>query len=908
MAGEKEIKLKLKVAEALQNDVGRGIVRLDATAMKKLNLSTGDVVEITGKKMTAAKVWLGHPQDEGQDIIRMDGMIRHNTTSSLGDKVTVKKAHLSDARKIVIAPKVHEISFGEDFASYVKQRVLMGRPLVRGDDIYVSVLGQSISFNVVSTTPKDIVQITEDTNLEIKNKPMTVAEVGAPAIRYEDIGGLKDEIKKIREMIELPMKHPELFEKVGIQPPKGVLLYGPPGTGKTLLAKAVASETNAYFITINGPEIMDKFYGESERKLRDIFDEAQQNAPAIVFIDEIDSIAPKREDTKGEVERRVVAQLLALMDGLVARGDVVVIAATNREDSIDPALRRPGRFDREVEIGVPNRDGRKEVLQIHTRNMPLSHWDVELAAHSIIKEIEVKVEYLDSEKLKKKKELKEVTEELEKRENEKKNIDNASLRVKLLDRMGVLQIQIDKLKLETEKTEKDLEVVTKRREELKNKEGLLNNVARRVGELRDVIGEYRRLIEKVGHPDVRRIFLERDLKDKKLEKQFDDENQKLEGIIEDLLDTGVISNELIEEIERMSVDAMLNELAKTTYGFVGADLAALAREAAMSTLRVIIDEIDLEDKEHEIPTEVLEKLKVTIENFQEALKSVEPSALREVFVEVPNIRWSDIGGLKKVKQELMEAVQWPLEDDSKKALKRIGIKPPKAIMLYGPPGCGKTLLAKAVANESQANFIAIKGPELLSKWVGESEKGVREMFKKARQTAPTIILFDEIDAIAPRRGMNSGSHVTETVVNQLLTELDGIEPLENVVVIGSTNRPDIIDPSMLRPGRFDRLLLVPTPDKDARREIFKIHTKGMPLKDVDIEELTNKTESYTGADIEAICREAGMHALRENIDANTVTEKHFEKALNEIRPSVSESEAKGYNKAFKKGDEATAYR
>jgi transitional endoplasmic reticulum ATPase len=737
MAGEKEVKLRLKVAEALQNDVGRGIVRLDATAMKKLSLSTGDVVEITGKKMTAAKVWLGHPQDEGQDIIRMDGMIRHNTTSSLGDKVTVKKAQLADARKITIAPKVHEISFGEDFASYVKQRVLMGRPLVRGDDIYVSVLGQSISFNVVATTPKDIVQITEDTNLEIKNKPMTVAEVGAPAVRYEDIGGLKDEVSKIREMIELPMKHPELFEKVGIQPPKGVLLYGPPGTGKTLLAKAVASETNAYFISINGPEIMDKFYGESERKLREIFEEAQQNAPAIIFIDEIDSIAPKREETKGEVERRVVAQLLALMDGLMARGDVVVIAATNREDALDPALRRPGRFDREIEIGVPDRAGRKEVLQIHTRGMPLAE------------------------------------------------------------------------------------------------------------------------------------------------------------------------------------DVDLDEIANTTYGFVGADLAALGREAAMSTLRRILPQIDLEKSE--IPGEVLEKLEVTKKDFQEALKSVEPSALREVLVEVPNVKWDDIGGLKKVKQELIEAVEWPLKKSD--SFKKVGIKPPKAIMLYGPSGCGKTLLAKAVANESQANFIAIKGPELLSKWVGESEKGVREIFKKARQTAPTIILFDEMDALAPRRGMETGSHVTETVVNQLLTELDGIEPLENVVVIGSTNRPDIIDPSILRPGRFDRLVLVPSPDRDARLEIFKIHTKDMPLEDVDLAAMAEKTEGYTGADIEAICREAGMYALRENVDPKAgmytlkeniddvkVSKKHFDKTLQKIKPSVSENELKGYEKIFKKGEEATAYR
>jgi transitional endoplasmic reticulum ATPase len=888
MAAEKEAKIKLKVAEALQNDVGRGIIRLDSAAIKKLNLTTGDVVEITGKKMTSAKVWLGHPQDESQEIIRMDGMIRHNTNSSLGDRVTVKKADLHDAKKIIIAPKVHEISFGEDFANYVKQRVLMGRPLVRGDDIYVSVLGQSISFNVVATTPKDIVQITEDTNLEIKSKPMTVAEVGAPAVRYEDIGGLKDEVSKIREMIELPMKHPELFEKVGIQPPKGVLLYGPPGTGKTLLAKAVASETNAYFISINGPEIMDKFYGESERKLREIFEEAQQNAPAIIFIDEIDSIAPKREETKGEVERRVVAQLLALMDGLMARGDVVVIAATNREDALDPALRRPGRFDREIEIGVPDRTGRNEILQIHSRNMPLSNWEDDIASNSIMREIDSTIKDLDSEKSKKQKELKETIEELSRLEDEKKNIESASLKTKILDKIGVIRLQMSKLKSEIEKAEVGITVIGKRKEELNNNRKLLS-------ELSEEIKESRHVISIRGQEDVRNIFSE---------KKLVNVSEQLREVIKDLSEAGVISSELVEDIVRKSVVYMLDELARTTYGFVGADLSALAREAAMSTLRKILPQIDLEKAE--IPAEVLEKLEVTKKDFTEALKSVEPSALREVLIEVPNIKWTDIGGLKKVKQELMEAVEWPLKKPE--AFKRVGIRPPKAIMLYGPPGCGKTLLAKAVANESQANFIAIKGPELLSKWVGESERGVREIFKKARQTAPTIILFDEVDALAPRRGMNSGSHVTETVVNQILTELDGIEPLENVVVLGSTNRPDIIDPSLLRPGRFDRLLLVPSPDKEARLEVFKIHTKEMPLEGVNLEDLAEKTEGYTGADIEAVCREAGMYALRENVESNKVTKKHFDKSMHKVKSSVSEDEVKSYEKVFKRGEESKAYR
>ncbi|MFH1789195.1 MAG: CDC48 family AAA ATPase [Candidatus Altiarchaeota archaeon] len=717
-----ETEIKLKVAEAMHNDVGRGIVRISSDAAGKLGLSTGDVVEITGSKTTVAKLWQAHPQDEGLDIIRMDGILRQNSVSSLGDKVSVKKAKVSDAKQIIIAPTRHEISFGGDFGNYVKQKILMGRPLIQGDNFVITVLGQSISFTVTQTKPKGAIQVGENTVLDIKSTPQKVA-TGAPAVRYEDIGGLRDEIARVRELIELPMKHPELFEKLGIQPPKGVLLYGPPGTGKTLLAKAVASETNCHFIPIAGPEIMDKFYGESERKLRDIFDEAQQNAPSIIFIDEVDSIAPKREETKGEVERRVVAQLLALMDGLVARGNVVVIAATNREDSIDPALRRPGRFDREIEIGVPDKHGRKEVMQIHTRGMPL-----------------------------------------------KEDVD-------------------------------------------------------------------------------------------------------------------------------------LDEIARVTHGFVGADLAALAREAAMSALRRILPQIDLE--KDEIPAEVLEALDVNRKDFSEALKVVEPSALREVLVEVPDVKWADIGGLAEVKKNLQEMVEWPIKNPE--AYKRVGITPPKGVLLYGPPGCGKTLLAKAIANESEANFIAVKGPELLSKWVGESEKGVREIFKKARQTAPTIILFDEIDAIAPRRGMYSGSHVTETVVNQLLTELDGIEGLDNVMIIATTNRHDMLDPSVIRPGRLDTMLLVPAPDKDARLEVFKIHTKDMPLKGVDLEHLARATENFSGADIEGACREAGLNALRRGMDANEVTKKDFDQALEKIRPSINEETLKYYDRAFKKDETGPAY-
>jgi len=722
---EKTERVELKVAEALQNDVGRGIVRVDHEAMEKLQITSGDIVEISGKKSTGAIVWPSHPQDLGEGIIRMDGLIRQNSGVSLGDRVKVKKGKIEEAKKVVIAPVRHEIKFGEDFTTHLKQR-LLGRPLMLEDNLSIGILGQAIPFVVVDTMPKGIVQIQEETKIEIKEKPVAPKKI--PTIRYEDIGGLKDEISRIREMVELPMKHPELFEKLGITPPKGVMLYGPPGTGKTLIAKAVASESNAYFISLNGPEIMDKFYGESERKLRDMFKEAQDNAPAIIFIDEIDSIAPKREETRGEVERRVVAQLLALMDGLNTRGNVIVIAATNQPNSIDPALRRPGRFDREIEIGVPDKDGRKEILQIHTRGMPLAE------------------------------------------------------------------------------------------------------------------------------------------------------------------------------------DVSLTEISRVTHGFVGADLAALAREAAMHTLKRILPKVDLEKET--IPAEILDKLKVEKRDFTEALKMVTPSALREVFIEVPDVKWTDIGGLENVKSELKEAIEWPLKKPE--VFKRMGIRSPRAILLYGPPGCGKTLLAKAVASESESNFIAVKGPELLSMWVGESERGVREIFKKAKQVAPCIILFDEVDSLAPRRGAHSGSHVTETVVNQLLTEMDGIENIENVVVIGATNRPDILDPSLLRPGRFDSRILVHAPDEKARLSIFKVHTRKMPIEKVSLEELAVKTEGYSGADIEAVCREAAMIALRENIKASKVNKEHFEKALEKIKPSVSEQEIKQFDeyaadKTAKKIEKTPAY-
>ncbi len=710
-------KIALKVAEAMHNDVGRGIVRIDENSMTMLGIVSGDIVEIVGEKSTAAIVWPSHPQDYGLDIIRMDGLIRQNSGSSLGDRVEVKRVEFYAAKRIVIAPIKHEIKFGADFGSHLKQR-LLGRPMVRGDNLSIGILGQAIPFIVANTDPKGIVQIHDATELEIKEKPMKVTE--APAVRYEDIGGLKDEITKIREMIELPMKHPELFEKLGINPPKGVLLYGPPGTGKTLIAKAVASETNAYFIPLNGPEIMDKYYGESEKKLRGMFEEAQENAPSIIFIDEVDSIAPKREETRGEVERRVVAQLLTLMDGLTARGNVIVIAATNRQDDIDPALRRPGRFDREIKIGVPDRDGRKEILEIHTRSMPLA-----------------------------------------------KNVD-------------------------------------------------------------------------------------------------------------------------------------LREIAGSTHGFVGADLASLSREAAMNALKRILPKIDLEKEE--IPGDILDALRVERNDFVEAMRSVTPSALREVFVEIPDIKWDDIGGLNSVKESLKEAVEWPLKYPD--AFKRMGIRPSKAILLYGPPGCGKTLLAKAAANESEANFISVKGPSVLSMWVGESERGIREIFRKAKQAAPTIIFFDEIDALTPRRrgGSEAGSHVSETVVNQILTEMDGIESLEKVIVIGATNRPDILDPSLLRPGRFDSRILVPAPDEEARLKILEIHTRNMPLEGVKLEEIASRAKDYSGADIEAVCREAAMTSLRENIKSKKVTKKHFEQALDKIKPSVSKADLESYVESIKNTD------
>ncbi len=740
MNNDKTPSLKLKVAEAVQDDVNKGIVRIDSGFMRQIGIRPGDVVEITGQRTTLAIADRSYPGDVGLNIIRMDGITRRNAKTSIGELVIVKKAtDVKEAKKVIIAPARKGIFIRA--SPQIFKNGLLGRAVVKGDivalggttrrrttmskspffDDIFSMFDEGLpgfgfsdlKFVVVDVIPKKAV-ITELTEVVFKPEAVEVVEERIPEVTYEDIGGLGDEIKKVREMIELPLKHPEIFERLGIEPPKGVLLHGPPGTGKTLLAKAVANETNAHFILINGPEIMSKYYGQSEENLRKKFEEAEKNAPSIIFIDEIDAIASKREESKGEVERRVVAQLLALMDGLKSRGKVIVIAATNVPNLLDPALRRPGRFDREIEIGVPDKKGRLEILKIHTRNMPLA------------------------------------------------------------------------------------------------------------------------------------------------------KNVKLE------------------------------EIAAVTHGFVGADLAALAKEAAMIVLRRVLPDLKLKEDEP-LSEEILEKLIVTKKDFKEALKVVRPSAMREILVEVPNVKWDDIGGLEEVKQELKEAVEWPLKYPE--AFSRLGIRPPRGILLYGPPGTGKTLLAKAVANESEANFITVKGPEVLSKWVGESEKAIREIFKKARQNAPTVIFFDEIDSITPTRGLRTDSHVTDSVLNQLLTEIDGLEDLHDVVVIGATNRPDMVDNALLRPGRFDRLIYTPVPDQKARLEIFKIHTRKMPLKGVKLEELAKKTEGYTGSDIEAVCREAAMLALREDLKAKQVTKKHFEEALKRIGPSITKELEKKY-KAF----------
>ncbi|NWF96407.1 MAG: CDC48 family AAA ATPase [Candidatus Thorarchaeota archaeon] len=710
----------LKVAEAEHRDIGRFIVRIDAISMEALGVRTGDIIQIKGKRTTAAIAWPAYQGDKGREIIRMDGRIRRNAGVSLSEKVTVMRAEEQPARNVTLAPTSVPIRPEPRFEEFVKRK-LLNCPVTLQDTVYIPILGRAIPFKVTDVKPGGTVVIQHSTILTITEKP-TGETTATSEVTYEDIGGLGPEIQKIREMVELPMRHPELFKRLGIDPPRGLILHGPPGTGKTLMAKAVANESDANFVHINGPEIMSKFYGESEQKLRKIFEDAEENAPSIIFIDELDAIAPKREEVQGEVERRVVAQLLATMDGLKSRGQVIVIGATNRVNSLDPALRRPGRFDREIEIGVPDEAGRMEVLHIHTREMPLTS------------------------------------------------------------------------------------------------EG--------------------------------------------------------EGKVQ------------------------LEALAKDTHGFVGADLHALCREAAMKALRRYLPDIlsNMVESSEEIPEEVLMKLEVNNNDFKEALKEVMPSAIREVFVEIPNVHWDQIGGLESVKRELREVVEWPL--NRPEVFKRMGISPPKGVLIYGPPGCGKTLLARAVATESKANFISVKGPELISKWVGESEKAIREVFRKARTAAPSLIFFDEIDAIAPSRGrVSDGSLVTERVISQLLTEMDGLESMKDVVVLAATNRPDLIDRALLRTGRFDRWVFVDAPDELSRREIFKLYTvdAGMPLnKDVDLDELARLTSNYVGGDIEALCREAAIRALREDMETKEVSMRHFKEAMTSMQASVSKEDIERY--------------
>ncbi|ACB06954.1 CDC48 family AAA ATPase [Candidatus Korarchaeum cryptofilum] len=703
---EKESRdVTLIVADIIkQADFGRGIVRLDPEIMKQLDLTSGDYLRIYGSRVTHCRVMPSVSMDVGTRYIRMDKIVKGNAGVRTGDKVRVRPVDIGEASKVVLAPQDHMIRVAPDFHTWVKRR-LLDFAVTKGDVVLIPIFQRFISLIVVSLTPGTYGKIGPNTIIEVRESPVELARVVLPTITYEDIGGLREEIQRIREMVELPLRHPELFRHLGIDPPKGVLLYGPPGTGKTLLAKAVANESNAHFISISGPEIMSKYYGESEKRLREIFEEAEKNAPSIIFIDELDSIAPNRNEVTGEVERRVVAQLLALMDGLKGRGEVIVIGATNRPEAIDPALRRPGRFDREIEIGVPDREGRKEILLIHTRNMPLAD------------------------------------------------------------------------------------------------------------------------------------------------------------------------------------DVDLDRLADITHGFVGADLAALVREAAMAALRRVLPKIDLDAES--IPLEVLEELKVTNEDFFEALKLVQPSALREISIEIPNVTWDDVGGLEDVKRELREVIELPLKNPD--AFRRMGIDPPRGVLLYGPPGCGKTLIAKAVANESEANFISVKGPELLSKWVGESEKAVRMIFRKARQVTPAIVFIDEIDSLFPKRGVHADSGVSERVVSQMLTEIDGIHPLRDVVVIGATNRPDLIDPALLRPGRLERLVYVGPPDFQSRYQILKVLTRKVPLaKDVDLRSIALMTERYSGADLAALVREAAMAALREDINAERVEPRHFEIAMSRVKPSLTD--------------------
>ncbi len=849
-----EKELKLKVAEAIQDDVNKGIVRIDSGYLSEVDIKSGDIVEIEGERKTVAIADRSYPGDIGLNIIRMDGIIRKNAKTGIGEIAKVRKAVVKEAKKIIIAPARKGIVIRA--SPEIFKQGLLGRAVVRGDvvslggarrrkttmmnnpffdeDIF-SILDESmmgigfgdIKFVVVDTNPKQAVIILDSTEIEFRSEAVEIEEERVPDITYEDVGGLEDEIKKVREMVELPLKHPEIFERLGIEAPKGVLLHGPPGTGKTLLAKAVANETNSHFILINGPEIMSKYYGQSEENLRKKFEEAEKNAPSIIFIDEIDAIASKREETRGEVERRVVAQMLALMDGLQSRGKVVVIAATNVPNILDPALRRPGRFDRELEIGVPKEDGREIILKIHTRNMPLKgSFDEEIAAKSLIQKIEKELTILNDKINSNKDNISSNRPEIEILETDIKNLE-----IELKGKGGEPLIKrilnlIQNKKQELENKNNELEIfkneIKKRKEDIQRIDNARIFLQQKKQNLREIIKNIKDIenfkeIWTNKEKDARSVFLD-------INKKFISE--EIKTAIVDLIELKVVDLYFYEEVHQKSVPKDLKEIAQITHGFVGADISSLAKESAMIVLRREFPQIKLKEDEP-LPKEMLEKLFITKEDFREALKVVRPSALREIFIEKPNIKWSDIGGLDNVKQELIEAVEWPLKHPD--AFRRLGVKPPRGVLLYGAPGTGKTLLAKAVANESEANFISIKGPELLSKWVGDSEKAVREIFKKARQVSPCIIFFDELDSLAPRRGTGSENHVSERVVNQLLTEMDGLEDLNDVLVIAATNRPDMVDTALLRPGRFDRMILTPVPDEKTRLEIFRVHTKGMPI-------------------------------------------------------------------------------
>ena len=703
--------IELKIDEIPQQHVGRGRAIVDPKVIEDQKWSTGQILELTYNKKSHVKLWPGSPEEYGAGIIKIDGITRQNIGAGIGDKIKIKAVEAADAKQVTLSPT--EKIQADGLQEYMVHNYL-NHVFTTGDTISLNTqMGGKVQFIVTSTEPSKPVIVTEQTVFKLGSMTKAV-DATIPRITYDDLGGLKNEVQKIREMVELPMRHPELFEKIGVEAPKGVLLYGPPGTGKTLLAKAVAGETNANFTSLSGPEIMGKYYGESEERIRDIFKQAEENSPSIIFIDEIDSIAPKREEVTGEVEKRIVSQLLTLMDGMKSRGKVVVIAATNRPDSIDPALRRPGRFDREIEIGIPDEEGRQDILAIHTRGMPID-----------------------------------------------------------------------------------------------------------------------------------------------------------------------------EEVK-------LDDIAKITHGFVGADLEILAKEAAMRSLRKILPDIDLDQEK--ISSEILQKIKVVEDDFRDALKEVKPSALREVLVEIPNVTWDDVGGLEDLKEELRETVEWPIKH--KEAFDYVDVAAPKGVLLYGPPGTGKTLIAKALAKTTESNFISIKGPELLSKWVGESEKGVREIFRKARQAAPCIIFFDEIDALAPRRGGGDSSHVSESVVSQILTEIDGLEELHDVLIVGATNRLDIVDDALLRPGRFDRIIRVPNPDAKSREKIFKIHTRKKPLaSDINLSEILDRTEGFSGAEIESITNRAAIKALKRHVEGKSenfkeikITQQDLIDAIEKIRPPLPKEE------------------